>query len=225
MKQIGILLLLLGTASGTFLLGRDFRENQVPHGKVKSCLTCHVVPGGDRNEFGKEIQRNFLTMSGAGGSVKWGPELAQLDSDGDGFTNGQELQDPTGSWTPGQPQPGDRSLVTNPGDPTDFPKTTSVEVLVASAVDYSLEGNYPNPFNPVTTIQFGVPQASTVRLEVYSVSGAHVRTLVNDVLQAGKYSAMWNGRDENGQLAGTGTYLYRMSADNFSAVKRMVMLQ
>jgi flagellar hook assembly protein FlgD len=57
------------------------------------------------------------------------------------------------------------------------------------------------------------------------VSGALVRTLVNEVMQPGVYSAMWNGRNDNGQLAGTGTYLYRMTADTFSAVKRMVMIQ
>ncbi|MCZ7556913.1 MAG: T9SS type A sorting domain-containing protein [Bacteroidia bacterium] len=225
MKKIVVLFFLLGITSGTFLIGRNFRENQVPHGTVKSCLTCHVVPGGDRNAFGREIQRNFLTVSGAAGSVKWGPELAQLDSDGDGFTNGQELQDPTGSWTPGQAQPGDRSLVTNPGDPTDFPKTTSVETRVGLAAEYHLGTNYPNPFNPTTRIEFGVPLSGHVRLEIYSVGGALVRTLVNDVMQPGVYSATWNGRNNDGQLAATGLYLYRMSAGTFSAVKRMVMIQ
>lgn len=97
---------------------RPPRVNQVPNGPVNSCGTCHVEgrgDGGPRNSFGQEIQLNFLVPAGSLGVVQWGPALAQLDSDGDGVSNGTELNDPTGSWLAGTPAPGDPNDVTNPG--------------------------------------------------------------------------------------------------------------
>ena len=103
---------------------RDFRVNLIPHGADVpndgiACLTCHTDFGGSpRNAFGMDVEQ--LVTPGSPEPF-WGPELAMLDSDGDGFTNGQELQDPEGTWTPGSPQPGDAALVTHPGDPNSRP--------------------------------------------------------------------------------------------------------
>ena len=138
---------------------RSKRVRQVPNGSAASCNTCHTAGGGSPlNPFGLEIVTNFLTASGAAGDVLWGPELAALDSDGDGASNGAELGDPEGTWMVGDPDPegdgegegedhdgeeedhteheheGDSSLagtVFNPGDPTSTPPAshdTAVEV-------------------------------------------------------------------------------------------------
>ena len=92
---------------------RSFRVNQIPNGAVKKCSNCHVSPdgGGDRNDFGKLIEARFLNND----NVTWGPELASLDADGDGVTNGEELQDRYGLWIEGQQNPGLPLLVQNPG--------------------------------------------------------------------------------------------------------------
>jgi hypothetical protein len=74
------------------------------------------------NEFGGEVEHRLLAGPGGSDGVVWGRELARLDSDGDGFTNGEELQDPSGSWRPGDRPPGLQSLVTNPGDRRDAPE-------------------------------------------------------------------------------------------------------
>jgi glucose/arabinose dehydrogenase len=105
------------SAAGTPALARPARVNQIPNGPVKACLNCHVSPegGGPRNPFGQQIEAGFLTVPGPAGVVLWGPALAGLNADGDGATNGAELQDPTGAWSIGQPQPGNAALVTNPG--------------------------------------------------------------------------------------------------------------
>ena len=86
---------------------RSKRVGQVPGGSAASCNTCHTDGGGSPlNPFGMEIAANFLTAAGAAGDVIWGPELAALDSDGDGASNGAELGDPEGTWVVGDPDPG-----------------------------------------------------------------------------------------------------------------------
>lgn len=70
---------------------RSFRVSQIPNGNVNQCANCHLNPGGGglRNTFGQAVEAGLIS-----GDVDWGATLAALDSDGDGFTNGQELQDP-----------------------------------------------------------------------------------------------------------------------------------
>jgi glucose/arabinose dehydrogenase len=105
------------SAAAAPALARPARVGQIPNGSVRACLNCHVSPesGGPRNAFGQQIEAGFLSAPGPTGTVLWGPTLAGLDADADGLTNGAELQDPTGAWSVGQPQPGDPALVTNPG--------------------------------------------------------------------------------------------------------------
>ncbi len=99
---------------------RPFRPGQMPNGNVFNCATCHISEfgGGPRNPFGQDV---FPRVNPGQPTVFWGPELAMIDSDGDGFTNGEELLDPEGTWQQGDPQPGDPSLVTHPGDPDSKP--------------------------------------------------------------------------------------------------------
>ncbi|GAB4338082.1 MAG: hypothetical protein Kow0037_21760 [Calditrichia bacterium] len=101
---------------GAELMARGFRVDQVPNGAVGSCNTCHVTPGGPRNDFGETVEFRFLSEPGSAGQVMWNALLASLDSDGDGASNGEELQDPYGLWMTGNPAPGNSSLVTAPGD-------------------------------------------------------------------------------------------------------------
>lgn len=86
---------------------RPFRPGQVPNGSVLGCATCHVSAGGGgpRNAFGQQVEADFLSQAGFAGDVLWGPELAALDADGDGATNGEELGDPEGSWQAGDSNP------------------------------------------------------------------------------------------------------------------------
>ena len=88
-----------------------------------------------------------------------------------------------------------------------------------------MKANYPNPFNPTTTINFDVPEATNVRLEVYDMMGRRVATLVNGSLSAGRYEATWNARSDAGNQVASGVYLYRIQAGSFKAVKRMVLMK
>ena len=120
--------------------GRAHRPFQVPHGTTWECGACHVRTegSGPRNPFGQMIEAGFLSEAGYEGDVVWGAELAALDADGDGFTNGEELQDPEGSWRLGDPQPGDPVAVTHPGDPDSQPPdlATAVESTSWGAIKF-----------------------------------------------------------------------------------------
>jgi hypothetical protein len=98
--------------------------------------------------------------------------------------------------------------------------------------DYVLFQNYPNPFNTTTTIELGFPNNSRVSLEIYNILGQKIRTLLEKAeMHAGTYRANWDGTDENGRIASSGIYFYRLSiADTndkqvYSAVRRMVFLK
>jgi hypothetical protein len=89
----------------------------------------------------------------------------------------------------------------------------------------ALLANYPNPFNPSTTIRYQLAATTKVELRVYDVSGAAVRTLVDDVKGAGSYSLEWNGRDDRGEPVSSGVYFYRLIAGNFSDVRKMTLVK
>jgi hypothetical protein len=87
--------------------------------------------------------------------------------------------------------------------------------------------NYPNPFNPTTRIAFIVPQGAQeqVTLSIHDVTGARVRTLVEDTRSPGRYETVWDGRDARGNPVGSGVYFYRLHAGQTSLTKKMVLLK
>lgn len=221
-NKLTFYIVLIITFSVTFLVGRSFRVSQVPHGSKFSCNTCHTSGGGTpRNAFGLAVQ----SITGSNNTSFWGPDFAALDSDGDGFTNGEELQDPNGEWIVGNDLPGDASLVTHPGDPNDFPSPTSVDEFASIPAKFELRNNYPNPFNPTTNISFSIAENSFVSLEIYNLLGERVRSLVNESFAKGNYSTIWNARDDFGNKVNSGVYIYRLVADDFVHSKRMVLMK
>lgn len=90
---------------------------------------------------------------------------------------------------------------------------------------FGLHQNYPNPFNPSTDIGYDVPEASFVKLNVYSVLGQQVRSLVHGMAPAGRHTARWDGRNDRGQAVGSGLYLYRLEANGRSWTKKMVHMK
>ena len=91
---------------------------------------------------------------------------------------------------------------------------------------FSLVDNYPNPFNPATTIRYALPQAADVELTVYNVVGQPVRTLVAEAQSAGRYVVEWDATDDRGYSVSSGMYFYRLQAgDAFRQVKKMLLLK
>lgn len=88
-----------------------------------------------------------------------------------------------------------------------------------------LLGNYPNPFNPTTTIAFNLATGTDVHLAVYDVSGRLVRRLVNGDVTAGRYAILWDGSDDEGRSVGSGVYFYRLQAGVLQETRSMVMMK
>ena len=91
---------------------------------------------------------------------------------------------------------------------------------------FSLADNFPNPFNPTTTIQYALPQAADVELTVYNVVGQPVRTLVAEHQSAGRYVVEWDATNDSGHSLSSGMYFYRLQAGGeFFEVKKMLLLK
>jgi hypothetical protein len=88
-----------------------------------------------------------------------------------------------------------------------------------------LYGNFPNPFNPSTTIKFATKVNGHVSIQVYDVAGRLVNTLVNDVRDAGSYTEHWNGINNRGASVASGVYFYRMDTKDYSQTRKMVLLR
>ncbi len=86
--------------------------------------------------------------------------------------------------------------------------------------DYELHQNYPNPFNPSTCISFSVPKSSIIKLIVYDITGREVSVLKNDFMQAGSHKIMFNASGLS-----SGVYFYKMTTNDFSEVKKMILVK
>jgi hypothetical protein len=102
---------------------------------------------------------------------------------------------------------------------------TQAEALSDLPATFAVSRNYPNPFNPTTTIRYQIPSDERVTLTVYNVLGQMVRTLVDQHQTAGYYSVIWDGRNESGVELGSGTYFYSIRAGEFGEVKSMVYIK
>jgi hypothetical protein len=89
----------------------------------------------------------------------------------------------------------------------------------------ALVGVQPNPFGPSTTVRFDLAQSAPVRIEVYNLQGARVRTLVDGDRPAGRHSAIWDGRDGNGHQVASGVYLFRFVGNGVEKVQRVVLMR
>jgi hypothetical protein len=90
---------------------------------------------------------------------------------------------------------------------------------------FALHQGYPNPFNPVTSIRYDIPEAANVQVSVYSLLGQKVKTLVNGAHQPGFYAVQWNGTNDQGSPVASGMYICRIHADRFNAVKKLILMK
>jgi hypothetical protein len=85
---------------------------------------------------------------------------------------------------------------------------------------FKLYNNYPNPFNPSTTIKYDIPQNAFVQMTIYDILGREVDKLVNQDMQPGRYEVMWDAKNY-----ASGTYIYKLETENFTDIKKMVLVK
>ncbi len=132
-----------------------------------------------------------------------------------------------------------------PGGPGGYGEVEDYQIVVSSGTDvpeetdsraipsmFSLSQNFPNPFNPETTIEYQLPHQAQVTLTIYDIHGQEIRTLATGIKPAGYHSVTWDGRDTSGRQVATGVYLYRINARAstgsqrvFTDVKRMIFVK
>ncbi|MBN2461894.1 MAG: T9SS type A sorting domain-containing protein, partial [Candidatus Cloacimonetes bacterium] len=89
-----------------------------------------------------------------------------------------------------------------------------------------LIGNYPNPFNPATTISFSTDSnTKLIELSIYNIQGHKVKTLIDEILPAGRHTVVWNGRDDHDKSLPSGVYLYRLTAAGIQKTGKMILLK
>jgi hypothetical protein len=110
-------------------------------------------------------------------------------------------------------------------DPFTIDTTTAAGPL-PQVTELALVGNTPNPFNPSTTIRFGVPETTNVRLDVFDLRGRLVRSLVRDQLEGPAWhEVVWDGTGDRGETVASGVYVYRLQAGDQTISKRMSLLK
>jgi hypothetical protein len=90
---------------------------------------------------------------------------------------------------------------------------------------YILHQSYPNPFNPVTTLRYDLPENSFVNITIYDMLGKEIKTLINQTQDAGYRSVIWNATNNYGKPVSAGIYLYQIQAGEYMQTKKMVLLK
>jgi len=91
--------------------------------------------------------------------------------------------------------------------------------------EFTLKNAYPNPFNPVTTIRYGLPKDSEVKITIFDISGRKIKTIIDSKQQAGWYDMQWNGINDQNVQVSSGMYLYKMTADNYTQTKKILLIR
>ena len=181
----------------------------------------------------------FLAVTDANGTTVYASALAQMSA----FADSAAVVFTSGFLNPALNQNGNglAILAALPnGDVVELATLAKFSPLRAAEIlgelgllpaEFSLSQNYPNPFNPETTIEYQLPEASEVTLTVFNMLGQQVIKLVNSQMEAGYHRVIWNGRNEFGDMAGTGVYFFSIDAigletdQRFRSLKKMTLIK
>lgn len=203
--SLSLLILVIST---DFTYAEDGWQNRIPNGKKNSCMNCHFsMAGGSRNVFGSAYKSN---------GKKWSAALAKLDSDKDGHTNGEELQDPTGAWTTAMNNTfGDPTLVTLPGDKNSFP--TFIETIQEGLVSFA----FPNPAYASTKFTISNIFNGGVTINTFDLNGNIIKS--ETIYNTGEFEYIWNSTNSNNAPLTEDIYLIEFIIDNKSIFRKVII--
>ena len=219
---------------GTIEVALDIRPGSDPNPinlKSKGVIPVAILTTDD---FDASTVNGATVLFAGAGIAHGGSHLEDVDGDGDidwvGHFRTQDTNIASGDT--------DAGLVGQTNDGKDLEGSDSIKIpngsgkgKNAAKIAFASEAgdlvfgvsNYPNPFNPETTIRYILPEASGVRLAIYNVLGQQVRVLVDAAQGAGVYGVQWDGRDAFGSQVSSGMYLYRLETGADVAVRKMIL--
>lgn len=103
--------------------------------------------------------------------------------------------------------------------------STPVQNNNQQKIEFKLYDNYPNPFNPETTIRFTLDEKQKINLNIFDLQGRLINQLVNRVMRPGEYTIRWNGINQNNKRVASGIYFYQLAGKNRTIVKKMQFLK
>ncbi len=103
--------------------------------------------------------------------------------------------------------------------------TTAIDEPASVSQTFQLLENFPNPFNPATTLQFVLPATQQIELQIFNSRGRLVRQLISGSYPAGLHQVVWDGRDDAQKALPSGTYFYRLSANGQQVTKKMLLMK
>ena len=158
------------------------------------------------NDGDENFMPRIITTDANGASSVY---AADVDGDGDVDVLSASINDNKIAWYENIASPVTGVNFNVPGVPQQF----------------ILHNNYPNPFNPATTITYDLPEAANVVLKIYTVLGREVRTLIYSRQQPGPQSVVWDGRNARGMKVSSGIFIYRLQAGDLVQAKKMILLK
>ena len=100
-----------------------------------------------------------------------------------------------------------------------------IDIGLPAPTEFSLKQNFPNPFNPTTSIRYDIAETANAQLIIYNMLGQEVRTLVSGKQDVGYYEVSWNGLNDAGQPVATGIYIYHLQAGHYSKTMKMAFIK
>ncbi|HPY97331.1 MAG TPA: carboxypeptidase regulatory-like domain-containing protein, partial [Candidatus Cloacimonadota bacterium] len=110
-------------------------------------------------------------------------------------------------------------------DMVEIARSQDADINLPIALKTALHGNYPNPFNPETTVSFDLAEESRVTIDIYNIKGQKVKTLINDNLNAGSHRVVWNGKDDAERNVSSGIYFYNMKSGKYTSTRKMILIK
>ena len=186
-------------------------------GAARGWVGSGQAPGQPPAVAGDPSTHVIATRSAETGAWFAAAGRAGVEADSVGYAGGAGIVSPRDGWVVRAPE--DRAgVVLHACELT--PPTPGVTPL-----DFALHTNYPNPFNPETTIEFDVARAGKVKLAVYNLLGQQIKILSDGQLNPGSYRVTWDGTNDSGAAVSSGIYFLRMSAGSFAQHRRMLLMK
>ncbi len=207
----------------------DSFGNSYVTGYFRFAATFDTITLNNSNEGENDIfiakldtNGNWVGADKAGGAYDDSGNSIAIDRSGNSFITGSFI---------GTAYVGNTSLTSN-GETNIFvakltPELTWIEdeFITETAVRSHVYGNYPNPFNPETTIKYYLDKTQEAKLDIFNLKGQLIKTLVSETKASGEHSVLWKGEDESGHFAASGIYIVKMQTGNLISTKKMILMK